>query len=192
MCSTTAPLQHCCSRAFFGGRVFLFCWKTSTSNRRRLPFKCRWLPFKCRPIVCLNDELLAGRLMFFFALPSGRTYNDLSQYPVFPWVLQDYTSETLDLSDPKVYRDLSTPMGWLGSPARRQMVQNRYKSLVEAGQEPYHYGSHYSTAGFVLWYLMRLEPFTTGALLLQGGKFDHADRMFDAVARTFNSCTSGV
>ena len=32
-------------------------------------------------------------------------------YPVFPWVLMDYTSEHLDLGDPSVYRDLSKPMG---------------------------------------------------------------------------------
>lgn len=24
---------------------------------------------------------------------SGRTYNDLTNYPVFPWILADYTSE---------------------------------------------------------------------------------------------------
>jgi len=37
----------------------------------------------------------------------GRNYNDLNQYPVFPWVLTDYNSQTLDLKDPKVYRDFS-------------------------------------------------------------------------------------
>lgn len=34
---------------------------------------------------------------------AGRTYNDLNQYPVFPWVLSDYTSATLDLENPAVY-----------------------------------------------------------------------------------------
>ena len=33
---------------------------------------------------------------------------------MFPWVLRDYTSTTLDLSDPAAYRDLSKPMGPLG------------------------------------------------------------------------------
>lgn len=72
---------------------------------------------------------------------AGRTYNDLSQYPVvsspcppnpglpgglrsppkphppsiltpqFPWILRDYVSETLDLTDPAVFRDLSKPIG---------------------------------------------------------------------------------
>jgi len=42
---------------------------------------------------------------------SGRTYNDLAQYPVFPWVITDFESKTLDLNDPSVYRDLSKPCG---------------------------------------------------------------------------------
>jgi hypothetical protein len=42
---------------------------------------------------------------------AGRSYNDLMQYPVFPWVLADYTSEELDLTNPKTFRDLAKPMG---------------------------------------------------------------------------------
>lgn len=28
---------------------------------------------------------------------AGRSYNDLNQYPVFPWIIADYESEELDL-----------------------------------------------------------------------------------------------
>ena len=42
---------------------------------------------------------------------AGRSYNDLNQYPVFPWILTDYSSPSLDLNDPNVYRDLSK-VGW--------------------------------------------------------------------------------
>lgn len=44
---------------------------------------------------------------------ADRTFHDLTQYPVMPWVLQDYTSATLDLNDPSIYRDLSKPIGAL-------------------------------------------------------------------------------
>ena len=44
---------------------------------------------------------------------AGRSYNDLSQYPVFPWILTDYSSPSLNLSDPSIYRDLSKPIGIL-------------------------------------------------------------------------------
>jgi len=42
---------------------------------------------------------------------AGRSYNDLMQYPVFPWVVADYTSPELDFTDPHTFRDLSRPMG---------------------------------------------------------------------------------
>lgn len=44
---------------------------------------------------------------------AGRSHNDLTQYPVFPWVLADYTSEKLDLSSPTSFRNLSKPVGAL-------------------------------------------------------------------------------
>jgi factor associated with neutral sphingomyelinase activation len=44
---------------------------------------------------------------------ADRTTNDLAQYPVFPWILTDYRSSSIDLTDPKIYRDLSLPIGAL-------------------------------------------------------------------------------
>ncbi|KAG1145700.1 hypothetical protein G6F37_002464 [Rhizopus arrhizus] len=49
-------------------------------------------------------------LMHLNAL-SGRSYNDVTQYPVLPWILADYTSEELNLTNPKTFRDLTKPMG---------------------------------------------------------------------------------
>lgn len=44
---------------------------------------------------------------------AGRSYNDLTQYPVFPWVLADYSSEVLDFNKSTTFRDLSKPVGAL-------------------------------------------------------------------------------
>lgn len=44
---------------------------------------------------------------------AGRSYNDLTQYPVFPWVLADYSSEDLDFNKSSTFRDLSKPVGAL-------------------------------------------------------------------------------
>lgn len=35
---------------------------------------------------------------------AGRSFNDLMQYPVFPFILADYCSPILNLNDPKVFR----------------------------------------------------------------------------------------
>lgn len=34
---------------------------------------------------------------------AGRSYNDLMQYPVFPWILADYDSEVIVVSLVKSY-----------------------------------------------------------------------------------------
>ena len=91
----------------------------------------------------------------------GRTYNDLSQYPVFPWILSDYTSEHIDLSDPNVYRDLRKPIGALNA-ARLAEFRERYEAFGDPIIPKFLYGSHYSTAaGVVLYFLLRSEPFTS-------------------------------
>ncbi|KAL0379628.1 UNVERIFIED_CONTAM: BEACH domain-containing protein C2 [Sesamum angustifolium] len=116
---------------------------------------------------------------------AGRSYNDITQYPVFPWILSDYSSQSLDLSNSSSFRDLSKPVGALNA-ERLQKFQERYASFDDPVIPKFHYGSHYSTAGTVLYYLTRVEPFTTLSIQLQGGKFDHADRMFSDVAATWN------
>ncbi|KAJ4811845.1 WD-40 repeat family protein / beige-like protein [Rhynchospora pubera] len=117
---------------------------------------------------------------------AGRSYNDITQYPVFPWILADYESRTLNLGDPATYRDLSKPVGAL-NPERLKKFQERYASFDDPVIPKFHYGSHYSSAGTVLYYLLRVEPFTTLAIQLQGGKFDHADRMFFDLSGTWKS-----
>lgn len=118
---------------------------------------------------------------------AGRTYNDLNQYPVFPWVIVNYETEELDLSQPNNFRDLSKPIGAL-NPTRKAFFDERYETWEHDQIPPFHYGTHYSTAAFTLNWLIRVEPFTTMFLNLQGGKFDHADRTFFSVAQAWKNC----
>lgn len=78
---------------------------------------------------------------------AGRTLNDLNAYPVMPWVLQDYTSSTLDLSDPASYRDLSKPVGALNAKRLEFFVERFHGMQGDPYMPPFHYGSHYSSAG---------------------------------------------
>ena len=121
---------------------------------------------------------------------SGRSFNDLCQYPVFPWVLSNYRSNEIpDLDDVSNYRDLTKPMGAL-NPDRLQEFIERFQTFDDPVIPPFMYGSHYSTsAGVVLHYLVRSHPFASLHRQLQGGHFDVADRLFSSVARTWDMCT---
>jgi Beige/BEACH domain/PH domain associated with Beige/BEACH len=118
---------------------------------------------------------------------AGRSYNDITQYPVFPWIIADYTSEVLDLYDPASFRDLSKPVGAL-NPVRLAEIKERYDSFDSDIMPPFMYGSHYSSAGVVIHYMMRQEPFTTMFVNLQGGKFDCPDRVFFDIKSTWDCC----
>uniref|UniRef100_A0A8C3FVZ3 Neurobeachin-like protein 2 n=1 Tax=Chrysemys picta bellii TaxID=8478 RepID=A0A8C3FVZ3_CHRPI len=119
---------------------------------------------------------------------AGRTYNDLAQYPVFPWVLRDYTSEELDLNNPAVFRDLSKPIGVVNE-KNAKAVQEKYENFEDplGTIDKFHYGTHYSNAAGVMHYLIRVEPFTTLHIQLQSGRFDCADRQFHSIPATWQA-----
>ena len=122
---------------------------------------------------------------------AGRTLNDVAQYPVFPWVLADYRSESVDWSNPALFRDLSKPVGALNEERLRVFVK-RYEEMKEDGVNgpvpPFLYGSHYSTVGAVTFWLTRLEPFSRVARELQGGCFDYPDRLFFNLDTAWENC----
>jgi len=60
---------------------------------------------------------------------AGRSYQDITQYPVLPWVISDYTSPTLDLSKASTFRDFSRPIA------------------IKAKADQQFHATHYSTAG---------------------------------------------
>ncbi|KAJ3673307.1 hypothetical protein LUZ60_006681 [Juncus effusus] len=133
-----------------------------------------------------NGEISNFQYLMHLNTLAGRGYSDLTQYPVFPWVLSDYESEELDLGNPRSFRRLDKPMG-CQTPEGEDEFCKRYDSWDDPDVPKFHYGSHYSSAGIVLFYLLRLPPFSHENQKLQGGAFDHADRLFNSVRDTWSS-----
>ncbi|KAJ1467325.1 BEACH domain-containing protein, partial [Baffinella frigidus] len=115
---------------------------------------------------------------------AGRSFADLSQYPVMPWVVSDWWSLDLDLEDPATFRDLSKPVGAL-NPERLETLRKRF---IDMPEPKFLYGTHYSTPGYVLHFLVRHAPDLM--LHLQRGKFDAPDRTFTSIPSSFRSVTT--
>ena len=100
---------------------------------------------------------------------SGRTYSDLSQYPVFPWVL-GYNEEAMimDFNDERNYRNLSKPMGALIEEKSKNVREHYINIMNTLDTAPFHYGSHYSNPVVIIYYLLRLMPYSEWAKDLQG------------------------
>ena len=144
----------------------------------------RWSNF---PNRWQSREVSNFEYIMFLNSISGRTYQDLNQYPIFPWVISDYESKNFDLKNENQYRDLSKPIGALNL-QRAAYFQKRFEDWDDPNIPAFHYGTHYSTAGFALGWLVRLEPFTSLFLSLQDGKFDHPDRTFASIAQSWQNC----
>ncbi|VDO03945.1 unnamed protein product [Rodentolepis nana] len=138
----------------------------------------------------VRGDISNFQYLMYLNTQAGRSYNDLMQYPIFPWVLADYTSLHLDLSRPSTFRDLTKPMG-AQTPTRLAQFQRRFKDWEDPSGEtpPYHYGTHYSSAMIVASYLVRMEPFAQHFIKLQGGHFDLPDRMFHSVEEAWLSAS---
>ena len=116
---------------------------------------------------------------------SGRTFSDLMQYPVFPWILADYSSH-LDLTLPQSFRCLKKPIA-VQKPGSEDKYVTNYNILSSDGTiscpqfGPYHFASHYSNTGIVLHFLVRLPPYTGEFIKFQDGNFDLPDRSFHKI-----------
>ena len=140
-----------------------------------------------------NREISNFEYLMHLNTIAGRSYNDLSQYPVFPWILSDYDSTTLDLGSTATFRDLSKPMG-VQNPGHVTEIRQKYENFEDPSGTiaKFHYGTHYSNSAMVLHYMVRMEPFTSLHINLQSGRFDVADRQFHSLPQTWRSLINNI
>ena len=62
---------------------------------------------------------------------AGRSFKDLTQYPVFPWVIKDYESNKLNSFNETNIRELNKPIGALGNENRLECFLQTYKESKE-------------------------------------------------------------
>ena len=137
----------------------------------------------------LRNQMTNFEYLTLLNRAGGRSHNEMMQYPIFPWVLSDYTSATIDLAAVSSYRDLSKHIPLQkhapgGSGEDKACV--RYHQLESEGSEPYHFPSLYSNSGITAHYLVRIPPFTQACLNYQDGNFDLPDRTFSNFANTWS------
>ena len=121
-----------------------------------------------------NRKITNYEFLFYLNILSGRSFNDLSKYPVFPLIL--LFSDKLDFTDRSLFRDLSKPIGALGKKRLENLIKN-YNEIDEPNEKCL-YRTHFSSPILVCGFLIRIEPFTTLHIAFQDKKFDKANRLF--------------
>jgi hypothetical protein len=140
-----------------------------------------YLDIKYHTNLWVNGLMSNYDYLLYINTMASRTFNDLSQYPVFPWIISNYDEEEeFDIGEAKNYRDLSRPIGAL-NPEKFETFYKNFKNRTNSMNEPpYLYNSHYSTPAIVIYYLTRALP--QYQLHLQGGSFGPPERMFNNVS----------
>jgi len=109
-----------------------------------------------------------------------RCFADLTQFPVFPWVMSDYSSESLSLANVPL-RDLAKPMGQIG-----EKRAERFEAIYRDSDPHFYYGTHYMHFGVVLYFLFRIDPFPIFFFILHRG-YDHPNRLFLKIQEAWNT-----
>ena len=89
-------------------------------------------PFKIKRIMeeWQNNNISTLEYLMWLNIFSGRSFNDMTQYPVLPWLITDYNKGELTKDD---YRNLSIPVGMMEvsekSETRKETFIDFYETL---------------------------------------------------------------
>jgi hypothetical protein len=125
-----------------------------------------------------SGELSNYEYLYWMNIIGGRSFNDVSQYPIYPWVLTSYQADDLDLQNSGTFRDLALPIGLINTD-RFEVVKQLYNEGT--GPDRSHFSTLYSSPTIVADFLVRLEPFTSCHIFFQNGQFEKADRLFSSI-----------
>ena len=125
--------------------------------------------------VWKNDKISTFQYLLYINKFSSRSFNDINQYPIFPWIFLNTPEDINDKNTPK-FRDMSFPIS-----IKDEKDIEDLKLFFEANYQdnpryPFHYRLHYSTSGYLLNYLVRVSPYTEEQIRFQGGQFDNPNR----------------
>ena len=149
-----------------------------------------------------NGKISNYQYLLYLNKYSTRTYSDLSQYPVFPWLILEnnkikYLIDYIDNKNnsSKIIEIKPRNMKY---PVSMQTEINRIDSIKKFKQEskntnfPTHFNNHYSSSPFVYYYLMRLNPYGQNLIKLQNYQNETATRMFLSFESLENILLSGI
>ena len=142
-----------------------------------------------------NWEMSTLKFLMLINIYANRSLNDINQYPVFPWIITNYSENDYStlLNDQNLIRPFGVPMGMMditeGAENRKNNFLEHWQSMEEDEEKSPNYdryGTHYSTSLYVSYYLVRSFPFSNIRIELQGSKFDDPNRLFLTLENSFN------
>ena len=165
--------------------------KKMLNNGIQLPNKMKYMNLKYLYEKWTKWEISTLKMLMIINFYANRSFNDINQYPVFPWIITYYNSEEIPPPQENKIRPLGTPMGMLDSPEEAKERKESFLStwaLIENQNDDEdfdRYRSHYSTSLYITYYMVRVFPFSSMRIELQGKNFDDPNRLFNSISESF-------
>ena len=166
--------------------------KKILNNGIQLPNKIKNMNLKYLYEKWTKWEISTLKMLMIINFYANRSFNDINQYPVFPWIITYYNKEEVPNPPDIKIRPLGTPMGMLDFTEEALERKKSFLStwgLVENKEDDEdfdRYRSHYSTSLYITYYLVRVFPFSSMRIELQGKNFDDPNRLFNSLSESFN------
>ena len=142
----------------------------------------------------INNKISTYEFLLTLNYYSSRTYNDTSQYPIFPWVIKNFKElYKLNINEiNKILLSKKSKNEFNNEESFSRIFKYPISAQTEIKRESAkyrfldcsfdkfksHFYSHYSTASFIFYYLMRMNPFMQNLIRLQNNSQENSNRMF--------------
>ena len=135
----------------------------------------------------LDDKISTYQYLLYINKFSSRSYNDINQYPIFPWVFMESKkgSYCFKYTLPDL-RDMSFPISIKNEEDIKDAIFYFTSSMKEKNKYPSHYRIHYSTSYHLISYLVRLFPFTEEHINYFNNQLDNPNRQIESIDGILN------
>ena len=132
-----------------------------------------------------SRQIDTSQFLLYINKYSSRTFNDINQYPIFPWIIKNQfiLKDNEFIPD---YRIFNFPISIQEDEQRFNSEKSFNNSKYDDDGFQIHFRLHYSNGAYVILYLTRLSPFTEAQIKLQNNKFDSPDRQFSSFDELIN------
>ena len=138
-----------------------------------------------------KNEISTYQYLLYINKFSSRSYNDINQYPIFPWIfLESSLGSHKKENNLPIFRELSFPISIKKDEDKEEAKSFFESNYIENPKYPSHYRLHYSTSGYLLSYLVRVSPFTEEQIRFQNNQFDSPNRQLQSIDEILHILTS--
>ena len=73
-----------------------------------------------------NNYISTLEYLMWMNIYSGRSFNDLTQYPIFPWIITNFSDESQEISIKNDLRNFNLPVGMFGISEKGELRKENY------------------------------------------------------------------